>query len=208
MPFTQNNNMSGYNGGNNFNNHGNNQNDGAPEKTSFRVGRMYGKHPTEPGKAAVLDIGLYVSKYSVYATLAIKYEMGRLSNGQVQFEAGLAKDNPSALLNAEQVVGIIDLFNRITPSDISKLNLLIDSGKSKFQIDGTETQTKFTVTNDKGSKSIKFDAMPSGIMNVHSSLELLKEYLKIVSKKQISYRLSPDEFNDLPAESGDSTSPF
>ena len=210
MPFTQNNNMSNFNGGGYNNNNNQNNNSGAPEKSNFNVGRMWGKHPTDAGKVAVLDVGIYASKYAVFASFAIKYEMGKLSNGQVQFEAGLAKDNPSSLLNAEQLTGLITLLDHIEQKDVPSLNLCIDSGKSKFSIVGSETQVQITVSNDKGTKSITFDAMPAGVMNIHSSLELLKKYLIIIQKKQLSYRLSPDVFGEEPAatQTEDSSSPF
>lgn len=187
------------------NNFGNNGNTQQGEKSNWKIGRIFGKNPNDPSKIAVLEVGLYKSPYSMFATLSIKYEMGRDSKNRVQFETGLNKENPSVLLAPEGVSAVSTLCKLVTedPSKISNLNFSYDTGRSKLDIQSNETSTVMTVTNDIGSKKIQFDATPAGFTNIHGCFPALNEMLAIVHKKQLTAKLDPDEFN-----SNDDDSPF
>lgn len=187
------------------NNFGNNGNTQQGEKSNWKIGRIFGKNPNDPSKAAVLEVGLYKSQYSMFATLSIRYEMGRDSKNRVQFETGLNKENPSVLLAPESVSAVSTLCKLVTedPSKISSLNFSHDTGRSKLDIQSNETSTVMTVTNDIGSKKIQFDATPAGFTNIHGCFPALNDMLAIVHKKQLTAKLDPDEFN-----SNDDDSPF
>ena len=188
--------------GNNMNNGGQQQ-----EKRSWNVSRVYGKNPNDPSKIAFLNVGLYKSQYSTFTTLAIRHELGKDSKGRTQFETGLNKENPSTLLNTEFTAGLINLCDILikNPSDVSKLNLVIDSGKSKLAIRGSESNIQLTVTNEVGTKTIAFDAVPVGFTNVFPFISAFKNALEIVQKKQLSAKLDPDEFGE---ENNDGDAPF
>lgn len=188
---------------NNFNNMNNSQQN---EKTSWKIARVFGKKPGDPSKVAVLEIGLYKSQYSAFATLSIKYEMGRDMKNRVQFETGLNKDNPSCLLSPEDTACVISLCELLEkdPSKISELKFAHDGGRSKLDITGSETNTIVAVTNEVGSKNIQFDATPAGFTNIHGCIPAIKNALKVVLKKQITAKLDPDEFGN----DSDGDSPF
>lgn len=191
---------------NNFgNNVGNAQ---QTEKSNWRIARIFGKNPNDTSKAAVLEIGLYKSQYSMFATLSVRYEMGRDSKNRIQFETGLNKENPSVLLAPESVSTVLLLCDIVKrdPSVVSNLTFMHDTGRSKLDIKGSDTSTVFTVTNDIGSKKIQFDATPAGFTNIHGCFSALENALKVVQKKQLTAKLDPDEFginND-----NDEDSPF
>lgn len=180
--------------GNNMNN-GNGQQ--PQEKRSVKLGRIYGRSVNDSTKAAFLEVGCYKSQYSMFATLAIKVEMGKDSKGRAQFETGLDKDNPSVLLNPENVASVITLCDMLigNPEKVSQLNYMLDSGRSKLEMRGTESSVTITVTNDVGSKSIVFNATPCGFANIHAIIPVLKKFLDIIQKKQLSAKLDPEEFN-------------
>ena len=191
---------------NNFgNNVGNAQQN---EKTNWKIGRIFGKKPDEPSKVAVLEVGLYKSPYSMFATLSIKYELGRDSKNRIQWESGLNKENPSVLLAPESVSTVLLLCDIAVkdPTVINNLRFIHDTGKSKLEIQGSETSTIFTVTNDIGSKKIQFDATPAGFANIHGCIPALKNALKVVQKKQLSAKLDPEEFGSN--NDNDEDSPF
>lgn len=191
------------------NNFGNNMNGGQTEKTNWRIGRIFGKKPDEPSKVAVLEVGLYKSPYSMFATLSIKYELGRDSKNRIQWESGLNKENPSVLLAPESVSTVLLLCDiaEKDPTVINNLRFIHDTGKSKLEIQGSETSTIFTVTNDIGSKKIQFDATPAGFANIHGCIPALKNALRVVQKKQLSAKLDPDEFGTAD-NNNDEDSPF
>lgn len=192
---------------NNFgNNVGNAQQN---EKRNWKIARLFGKKPDEPSKAAVLEIGMYKSPYSTFATLSIKYEMGRDSKNRVQFETGLNKENPSCLLNPEEVAGLILLCEIVEEdhSAMKTLHYMHDSGKSKLDILGSETTTVMTVTNEIGSKKIQFDATPAGFTNIHCCMPALKDALAKIRDKQINAKLDPEEFGNNNNDN-DEDSPF
>jgi hypothetical protein len=179
------------------NSFGNNVGNAQPnEKRNWKIGRMFGKYTADTSKAAVLEVGLYKSPYAVFCTLSIRTEMGKDSKGRVQFETGLNKENPSCLLNVENVAGVLQLCDYLEkdPGKVSQLNFQHDGGRSKLNIKGSETETTFTVTSEIGSKSITFEATPAGFMNVHGWVRGLKELLKVVQKKQLTAKLDPEEF--------------
>ena len=179
---------------NNFgNNVGNAQQN---EKSNWRIARIFGKNPNDTSKAAVLEIGLYKSQYSMFATLSIRYEMGRDSKNRIQFETGLNKENPSVLLASESVSTVLLLCDIVKRdhSVVSNLTFMHDTGRSKLDIKGSDTSTVFTVTNDIGSKKIQFDATPAGFTNIHGCFSALENALKVVQKKQLTGKLDPDEF--------------
>lgn len=188
------------------NNFGNNINQ-QQEKTNWKLGRMFGKSTVDSSKSAVLEVGFYKSKYSMFGTLSIRNEMGKDSNGRVQFETGLNKENPSCLLNPENTASALLLCDTVMkdPSKIANLRYVLDSGRSKLEITGSDTSTTFTVTNEIGSKSIKFDATPAGFANIHGCFAAIRELLKIVQKKQLTAKLDPDEFG---ANESSEESPF
>ena len=191
------------------NNFGNNMNGGQQgEKSNWRIGRIFGKNPNDTSKAAVLEIGLYKSQYSMFATLSVRYEMGRDSKNRIQFETGLNKENPSVLLAPESVATVLLLCDIVErdPSTVNNLRFLHDTGRSKLDIQGSETSTVITVTNDIGSKKIQFDATPAGFTNIHGCFPALKNALKIVQKKQLTAKLDPEEFGSN--NDNDEDSPF
>jgi len=177
------------------------------EKSNWKLGRMFGKKPNE-SKAAVLEVGMYKSQYSTFCTLSIRYEMGRDSKNRVQFETGLNKENPSCLLNPEQVASLIQLCDTLErdQSKIPQLNYVHDGEKSKLNIVGAETYVQVTVTNNLGSKTIQFDATPAGFTNIHGCISTLKMYAKIVQKKQLNAKLDQEEFGTN--NENDEESPF
>lgn len=190
------------------NNFGNSMNNGGQqEKTNWKIGRVFGKNPNDPSKAAVLEIGLYKSQYSMFATLSVRYEMGRDSKNRVQFETGLNKENPSVLLAPESVATVLLLCDIVErdPSVVNNLKFYHDTGRSKLDIQGSETTTTFTVTNDIGSKKIQFDATPAGFTNIHGCFPALKNALKVIQKKQLTAKLDPDEFG---GNDNDEDSPY
>lgn len=192
------------------NNFGNNMNGGQTEKSNWKIGRIFGKNPSDPSKAAVLEIGLYKSKYSVFATLSVRYEMGKDSQNRIQFETGLNKENPSCLLNTENVESVLLLCDLLVkdPSKVSMLHYINDGGRSKLDIKGSETSCTFTVTSEIGTKSIQFDAIPAGFTNVHGCIPALRDMLKIAQKKQLTGKLDPDEFGTAADNNNDEDSPF
>lgn len=190
---------------NNFGHSGGNTQQG--EKSNWKIGRIFGKNPTDPSKAAVLEIALYKSQYSIFGTLAVRYEMGRDSKNRIQFETGLNKENPSTLLNPENVASVLQLCDILEkdPSKISQLRYNLDTGRSKLEIQGNETSTIFTVTSDIGSKKIQFDATPAGFTNIHGCISSFKSFLKVIQKKQLTSKLDPEEFG---GNDNDEDSPF
>ena len=193
------------NNGNFGNNVGNAQQN---EKRNWRIARLFGKKPDEPSKAAVLEIGMYKSPYSTFATFSVRYEMGRDSKNRIQFETGLNKENPSCLLNPEEVAGLILLCEIVEEdhSTMKSLHYIQDSGKSKLDILGSETSTIITVSNEIGSKKIQFDATPAGFTNIHSCIPALKDALEKIRAKQINAKLDPEEFGNN--NDNDEESPF
>ena len=191
------------------NNFGNNMNGGQQtEKSNWRIGRMFGRKPDELTKAAVLEVGMYKSPYSTFCTLSVRYEMGRDGKNRIQFETGLNKENPSCLLNPEQVAALIQACEMLErdPSKIPVLNYVHDGEKSKLNIVGTETYVQITVTNEIGSKKIQFDATPAGFTNIHGCISTLKMLAKIVQKKQLNAKLDQEEFGTN--NENDEESPF
>ena len=181
------------------NSFGNNVGNAQPkEKTNWKIGRMFGRCTTDASKAAVLEVAMYKSPYSVFCTLAIKNEMGKDAKGRIQFETGLNKENPSVLLNPENVASVITLCNLLEKNmnNVASLNYVLDTGRSKLEIKGSDASTVITVTNEVGTKSIKFDSTPAGFQNIHAWVPALKELIKIVQKKQLSAKLDPDEFGN------------
>ena len=166
------------------------------EKSNWRIGRIFGKNPNDTSKAAVLEIGLYKSQYSMFATLSVRYEIGRDSKNRIQFETGLNKENPSVLLASESVSTVLLLCDIVKRdhSVVSNLTFMHDTGRSKLDIKGSDTSTVFTVTNSNGSKKIQFDATPAGFTNIHGCFSALENALKVVQKKQLTGKLDPDEF--------------
>lgn len=177
------------------------------EKSNWRIGRIFGKHPTDNSKSAVLEVALYKSQYSMFGTLAIRYEMGRDSKNRIQFETGLNKENPSTLLNPENVSNVLQLCDILErePSKISQLHYNLDTGRSKLEIQGSETAIVLTVTSEIGSKKIQFDATPAGFTNIHGCVRAIKSLLAIVQKKQLTAKLDPEEFG---GNDNDEDSPF
>ena len=192
------------------NNFGNNMNGGQQtEKSNWRIGRMFGRKPDELTKAAVLEVGMYKSPYSTFCTLSVRYEMGRDGKNRIQFETGLNKENPSCLLNPEQVAALIQACEMLErdPSKIPVLNYVHDGEKSKLNIVGTETYVQITVTNEIGSKKIQFDATPAGFTNIHCCMPALKDALVKIRDKQINAKLDPEEFGNNNNDN-DEDSPF
>jgi hypothetical protein len=190
---------------NNFNNNvGNAQ---QPEKSNWKIARIFGKNPNDTSKVAILEIGLYKSQYSMFATLSIKNEMGRDSKNRIQFETILNKDNPSVLLAPENVTTVLFLCNLVEndPSVVKNLNFKLETTRSKLEIKGSDTATLLTVTNEIGSKSIQFDAVPAGFTNIHGCYDSIKNALKVIQKKQFTIKLDPDEFG---SSSNDEDAPF
>lgn len=166
------------------------------EKRNWKVSRLFGKKVDEPSKAAVLEIGMYKSPYSTFATFSIRNEMGRDSKNRAQFETGLNKENPSCLLNPEEVAGLILLCEIIEKdhSSMKTLHYMHDNGRSKLDILGSDTNTIITVGNELGTKKIQFDATPVGFTNIHSCIPALKDALVVIRNKQINAKLDPEEF--------------
>lgn len=190
---------------------GNNVGNAQPnEKRNWKIGRMFGKYTADTSKAAVLEVGMYKSPYSIFCTLSIKAEMGKGMNGRAQFEGGLNKDNPSCLLNVENVSALLQLCDSLEKDHgkVPQLNWQHDGGKSKLFIKGSETETTFTVESEIGSKSITFEATPAGFVNVHGWVHGLKEFLEIVQKKQLTAKLDPEEFGSNNDSNGGEDIPF
>ena len=191
MAFTQNNNF------------GSNSN-GEKKKQNFRVGRIYGSD-------GQLDVGLYISDVGiVYGTASIKAAIGKNpSNGVTMYESGLNKDNPSVLLNTENIIALLKYFEKADDAFISGINFTLDAGRSKISFSGSDTDVKITIENKVGTKSITLSATPVGNKNVHASIYQFIEYLKIIIKKQLKNKLDPEEFSDISAgEGNDEDSPF
>lgn len=188
---------------NNFGNNGGQQG----EKSNWKIGRLFGKCATDTSKSAVLEVGLYKSQYSMFATLSIRNEMGRDSKGRAQFETGLNKENPSVLLAPESVATVLLLCDLIEkePASVNNLKFIHDTGRSKLEIYGSETSTTIIVTNEIGSKQIQFEATPAGFTNIHGCFPSLKNMLKVIQKKQLTAKLDPDEFS---SNDNDEDSPF
>lgn len=196
MPFTENNNMSGY--------RNNSQNGQDNEKQSISVGKIYGKSGEDTSKSATLAVGIYATKYSMFATLSVRYEIGRLSNGQTQFEGGLNKDIPSVLLNIEDTLGLIKILEFVDEEGCDGISFVHDTGKSSIAFEGSKDFAKITIKNPVGSKTIQFNAKMTNakVFNI-PGLKQLQEYLKIISKKQINRKIEPEDSNET-----DSSSPF
>ena len=188
MAFMQNNNF-----GNNNNNNGN----GTGEKKSFKLGRIYASD-------GQVDLGIYISTSATWVTvLAMKAIGTNPSTGMMAMEQAQPQQLPSVMLSTEAARAFIDA---VTNAEPSTLNFTINSGgkyHSSITVQGSPSDVKITIKDDRGDRQVSLTAMPVGTKNIFASWNNFIDLIKVGFKKSLRHKMNPEEFS---AEIGSSDS--
>lgn len=174
MPFQQ---------SNNFGGNAANQQD--KKKTNFRLGRpVYGSD-------AQLNLSIWNSDSATYTIFAIKQAIGKdPSTGANAYEQKAPNELPRVFLNPEYLNALITAIE-------AKIDILMTPKRgTTLKITGLNTnQIKMTIETEKlGNRTITFDAIPVGSMNIQSAFDNMVKLLKIGLKKALLAKLDPEEF--------------
>jgi len=179
---------------NNFNNQ---QGGGEKKKRNFIVGGLY-------ATGGRVEVSTWRSeKGGYYVILTIKSEIGKdPSTGAGVYQNKMSSELPSVLFNVDTARALID---SVRSQDINNINIVLDTGRgSKITCTGNATSIKVTVDNSaKGSATVTFDAVPTGVSNVHAGFLNLIELIEIGFKKALRNRTDPEEFSSTSNESDD-----
>ena len=191
--FTPNNNY----GNGNYNN---NQQMGDKPKTNFTIGNTRGAD-------GIVDVKAWKSASNVlYAAISIRQQIGKDPNGKVMFEQGLSKDRPGVLIRPDNARS---LYEYLKKQDWSRINLIDhvtspDYPNQKISVIGSETDVKFTIKDEKGSRTITIPATPIGGTYANGAWEnFLSQFWKEI-ETAIFMKVS----EDLPGNSNGEENPF
>lgn len=170
------------------NNQSNNQQQGeVREKTSFKISK-------QRGMDGEIEIGLWKSKTGYFhITALIRQQIGKDPNGKVSFEAGMAKDIPSVMLTADKARGIYELFRHNPMIGVDETIKTNDRDPNQtLRIIGSDMDVKVIITDQKGSRTITFQATPCGSKNVHATWYNVLDLIAFGIKKALFVRTSDE----------------
>lgn len=184
------------------NNFGNNNNSGNGEKKSFKLGRIYA------GDGQV-DLGIYISASSTWVSIMAMKAIGtNPSTGALAMEQSQPQQLPSILLSTETARAFLDAVTNVDPAT---LNFTINSGgkyHSSLTIQGSPSDVKITIKDDRGERQVTLAAIPLGTKNIFASWSNLIDLVRVGFKKAMRHKMNPEEFAAEISSSDNDDVPF